>query len=176
MTLWLQAGIIRVLAVTSTTTPITNNNNSSQPPWFKRESEALAGIRWWWNVHPSMNQCDWDGIKCNEAGSVTYISCPQYPYFDGETCMDELYLPSFQNLESLYLYSCGLRGTIPYEIGTIPSSIYALTDLSKLEFYRNRLTGSILLEIRNLRNLISLRLGWNNLSGTIPPTMGLEHI
>ncbi|KAM7461175.1 hypothetical protein LguiA_029296 [Lonicera macranthoides] len=152
MTLWLQAGIIRVLAVTSTTTTITNNNNSSQLPWFKRESEALAGIRWWWNVHPSMNHCDWYGIKCNEAGSVTYISCPRHPHFDGEVGMDELNLPSFQNLETLYLDYCGLKGTIPYEIGF-------LTQLTSLYLDGNRFTESVPSELGNLKNLEYLYLG-----------------
>ncbi|KAM7465259.1 hypothetical protein LguiB_012821 [Lonicera macranthoides] len=191
--IWFKSvGIIRVLAVTSTTTTttITNNNNSSQPPLFKRESEALAGIRWWWNVRPSMNHCDWDGIKCNEVGSVTYISCPRYPYFDGEVGMDELNLPSFQNLETLYLYSCGLKGTIPYKIGmlskltivvlfgnslsgNLPSSLLNLTSLTHLSIYNNSINGSIPFdELGNLKNLSTLDLGSNLFSGPISSSVG----
>ncbi|KAM7465263.1 hypothetical protein LguiB_012825 [Lonicera macranthoides] len=188
--LWLP-GIIQVLEVTSTTTPITdNNNNSSQPPWLKRESEALAGIRWWWNVHPSMNHCYWDGIQCNEAGSVTYISCPRCPSFDGEVGMDELNLPSFQNLETLSLFGCGLKGTIPYEIGmlskltsvslsgnslsgNLPSSLVNLTSLTYLDIYNNSMNGSIpFVELGNLKNLRILHLGRNLFSGPISSSVG----
>ncbi|KAM7465224.1 hypothetical protein LguiB_012786 [Lonicera macranthoides] len=157
---------------------------------LSEESEALAGIRWWWNVHPSMNHCDWYGIKCNEAGSVTYISCPRHPHFDGEVGMDELNLPSFQNLETLYLDYCGLKGTIPYEIelgnlknleylylgsnafsGPIPSSICVLTNLTTLDLSGNQLTGFIPAKLWNLKNLEFLSLSNNYFSGTIPSSV-----
>ncbi|KAM7465249.1 hypothetical protein LguiB_012811 [Lonicera macranthoides] len=186
VTLWL-AGIINVLAITSTTTTTANNNNnnSSQPPWFKRESEAIAAIPWWANMSRSTSHCNWDGIGCNEAGSVTSISCPGYPYnFDGEVGMDELNLPSFQNLQILYLYDCGLKGTIPYEIGmlskltrlhlsdnslsgNLPSSLANLTSLTYLSIYNNSMNGSIPFEeLGNLKNLSSLDLGSNLFSRT----------
>ncbi|KAM7461203.1 hypothetical protein LguiA_029324 [Lonicera macranthoides] len=194
VTLWLPS-IIQVLALTSTTTPIANNNNSSQPPWFKRESEALAGIRWWWNVDPSTNHCGWGRIRCNEAGSVTYISCPRHPYFDGEVGMDELNLPSFQNLETLFLSHCGLKGTIPYEIGmlsklthlslsgnslsgNLPSSLANLTSIRYLDIHNNSMNGSIPFEeLGNLKNLSFLHLGSNLFSGPIPSSVGfLTHL
>ncbi|KAM7461168.1 hypothetical protein LguiA_029289 [Lonicera macranthoides] len=107
-----------------------------------------------------MNHCDWYGIKCNEAGSVTYISCPRHPHFDGEVGMDELNLPSFQNLETLYLDYCGLKGTIPYEIGF-------LTQLTSLYLDGNRFTESVPSELGNLKNLEYLYLGSNAFSGPI---------
>ncbi|KAM7461194.1 hypothetical protein LguiA_029315 [Lonicera macranthoides] len=186
--LWLP-DIIQVLEVTSTTTPITdNNNNSSQPPWLKRESEALAGIRWWWNVDRSTNHCDWDGIQCNEAGSVTSITCPRYPYFHGEVGMDELNLPSFRNLETLSVFGCGIKGTISYEIGmlskltilvlsdnslsgNLPSSLANLTSLTYLDIFNNSMNGSIpFKELGNLKNL-------RRLSGPIPSSVSfLNHL
>ncbi|KAM7461181.1 hypothetical protein LguiA_029302 [Lonicera macranthoides] len=137
-----------------------------------------------------MNHCDWDGIKCNEVGSVTYISCPRYPYFDGEVGMDELNLPSFQNLETLYLDSCGLKGTIPYKIGmlskltrvvlsgnslsgNLPSSLLNLTSLTYLSIYNNSINGSIPFdELGNLKNLSTLDLGRNLFSGPISSSVG----
>ncbi|KAM7461200.1 hypothetical protein LguiA_029321 [Lonicera macranthoides] len=193
LTVWL-AGIINVLAITSTTTTTTttanNNNNSSQPPWFKRESEAVAGIPWWSNMSRSTSHCNWDGIECNEAGSVTYISCPRDPYFHGEVRMDELNLPSFQNLESLYFDRCGLKGTIPYEIGMLSkltilylphnslsgnllSSLANLTSLTYLNIYNNSMNGTIPFEeLGNLKILDSLDLGSNLFSGPIPSSIG----
>ncbi|KAM7465268.1 hypothetical protein LguiB_012830 [Lonicera macranthoides] len=192
---WL-AGIINVLAVTSTNTTANNINNSSQPAWLKRESEAVAGIPWWANMSRSTSHCEWDGIGCNEAGSVTFISCLLYHYhFDGEVGMDELNLPSFQNLEILDLFDCGFKGTIPFEelgnlknlsaldlgsnlfSGPIPSSVGFLTQLTSLYLNGNRFTGSIPYEIGKLSKLTELYLFNNSLSGPIPSSVGfLTHL
>ncbi|KAM7461196.1 hypothetical protein LguiA_029317 [Lonicera macranthoides] len=146
------------------------------------------------NMSRSTSHCEWKGILCNEAGSVIYISCPRNPYFDGEVRMDELNLPSFQNLESLHLFDCGLKGTIPYKIGMlskltelylfnnslsgpIPSSVGFLTQLTDLYLNENRFNGSIPSELRNLKNLEYLNLGSNNFSGPIPSRIGvLAHL
>ncbi|KAM7486932.1 hypothetical protein LguiA_002941 [Lonicera macranthoides] len=180
VTAWL-AGIVNALAVTSTTTTAGNN---------KREYEALVSISWWRNMSRSTSHCKWDGIHCNKAGSVTYISCPRHSYFDGEVRMDELNLSSFQNLESLHLDDCGLKGTIPYEIGMlskltelvlydnslsgdVPSSLANLTSLKYLDICKNSMNGSILFEeLGNLKNLTILYLGRNLFSGPIPSSVG----
>ncbi|KAM7489837.1 hypothetical protein LguiB_027321 [Lonicera macranthoides] len=181
VTAWL-AGIINVLAATSTTTTVARNN--------KREYEALVSIPWWWNMSRSTSHCKWDGIRCNKAGSVTYISCPRHSYFDGEVRMDELNLSSFQNLESLHLDDCGLKGTIPYEIGmlskltelvlydnslsgNVPSSLANLTSLTYLDICKNSMNGSIPFEeLGNLKNLTILYLGRNLFYGPIPSSVG----
>ncbi|KAM7465262.1 hypothetical protein LguiB_012824 [Lonicera macranthoides] len=81
------------------------------------ESEALEAWGWLWNIAvQSTSHCNWVGIRCNEAGNVTSISYSMYSDYY-EVNMDELNLPSFQNLESHNLDGCGLKGTIPYEIG-----------------------------------------------------------
>ncbi|KAM7465260.1 hypothetical protein LguiB_012822 [Lonicera macranthoides] len=127
----------------------------------------------------STSHCEWDGIFCNEAGSVTHISCPRNPYFDGEVGMDELNLPSFQNLEILDLFDCGLKGTIPYEIGPIPSSIgpipssiVVLTHLESLAIPGNYLTGFVPSEIHNRKNLSHFNLSGNQLTGSMPSELG----
>ncbi|KAM7489202.1 hypothetical protein LguiB_026686 [Lonicera macranthoides] len=157
-----KASIIKVLAVTSTTTTTTiTNNNSSQTPWLKRESEALAGIPWWWNVDPSTSHCNWDGIGCNEAGSITSITSPRNCNYYNGVRLDELNLLSFQNLESLDLYNCPLRGTIPYEIGM-------LFKLTKLSLPNNSLSGNLPVSLANLTRLTSLDISYNSLNGSIP--------
>ncbi|KAM7460783.1 hypothetical protein LguiB_035858 [Lonicera macranthoides] len=175
VTVWLQAGIIEALAVTSTTA--TNKNNLSQPPWFKREFDDRS------------NHCNWEGISCNEAGSVTSLSCPQNPYLYGEARIAELNLPSYQSLEILDLSGCGLAGTIPQEIGRLskltrlslsrnslsgglPVSLANLTSLTWLNLSSNSFSGPIPSEIGNLANLSFLDLGNNYFSGSIPPSVG----
>ncbi|KAM7511367.1 hypothetical protein LguiB_010242 [Lonicera macranthoides] len=181
--------IIKVVAVTSATA--NNNLVSSSPSWLKREAEALAGIRWWQNEDPATSQCNWDGIGCNEAGSVTSITCPRsYYYYYTGIHMDELNLSSFQNLERLDLSNCRLNGTIPYEIGVLsklthlnlyynslsgklPLSLANLTNLTLLDISDNRMNGSIPLEeLGNLMNLRVLDLSTNLFSGPIPSSVG----
>ncbi|KAM7461564.1 hypothetical protein LguiA_029685 [Lonicera macranthoides] len=140
----LQAGIIEASAVRSTT---------SQPHWFKREFDDRS------------NHCNWEGIGCNEAGIVTSISCPQNPYFYGEVRIDELNLPSYQNLEILNLSNCALQGTIPYEIGR-------LSKLTKLSLSRNSLSGNLPFSLANLTSLTCLDLNSNFFSGPIPSSVG----
>ena len=63
------------------------------------------------------------------------------------------------------LFSHGLTGTIPPEIG-------CLTNLTYLSLYNNQLTGLIPPEIGCLTNLTYLSLSYNQLAGLIPPEIG----
>ena len=66
---------------------------------------------------------------------------------------------------SIDLFSQGLTGSIPPEIG-------CLTNLTNLWLYGNQLTGEIPPEIGNLTNLTDLDLSSNQLSGEIPSEIG----
>jgi len=57
-------------------------------------------------------------------------------------------------------------------VGTIPSEIGNLTNLTNLSLFDNNLSGSIPTEIGNLINLTDLNFHGNNLSGSIPTEIG----
>ncbi|KAK8278171.1 hypothetical protein V6Z11_D09G023900, partial [Gossypium hirsutum] len=93
------------------------------------------------------------------------------------------------NLDSLFLQSNQLDGSIPKDIGRltnlvalnlssnclvgpIPSSVSNLTNLSSLFLQSNQLNGSIPEDIGGLTNLVELKLSSNGLLGHIPSSLG----
>ncbi|KAL1804451.1 hypothetical protein ACET3Z_033098 [Daucus carota] len=128
--------------------------------------------------------CDLTGVKCNEAGQVISIHLGYLTY--GGRDLGKLNLPSFPYLQLLDLSSCGLYGSIPYEIGmlselkyvflsgnsltgNLPSSLANLTQLRKFDVSNNKLSGSIPFELGNLLStLVYLDLGFNLFDGSIP--------
>ncbi len=57
--------------------------------------------------------------------------------------------------------------------GTIPESLYNLTELTNLRLDDNQLSGTISKEIGNLKKLTDLLLRYNLFSGTLPTELGL---
>ena len=125
VTLWLP-GIIKVSAVTSNTSTTTNNNNSSQLPWFKRESKALAGIRWWGNMNGSTSHCNWDGIGCNEAGSVTSITALEVFISMVKLVCMSLTCLHFKTLKAFILAVVGLKEPSHMKSVCFPNYLYSL--------------------------------------------------
>ncbi|XP_041026920.1 probable LRR receptor-like serine/threonine-protein kinase At3g47570 [Juglans microcarpa x Juglans regia] len=68
------------------------------------------------------------------------------------------------SLQTLYLYDCKLKGSIPTEIGN-------LSGLTMLTLSSNELRGLIPTTIGSLRMLQGLGLDGNRLKGTIPPEL-----
>lgn len=154
-------------------------NNSSM------EEQALLGCGWWIRHNTSkMHYCSWEGISCNAAGNVTKIKVGWH--VGGE--LEALNFASLPNLESLDLRDCGLKGTIPYQVGmlskltnlvltrnslsgNLPQSLTNLTKLRWLDVSSNYLSGTIPLRIK-YKNLIYLNLGANNFVGLIPSSLG----
>jgi len=89
------------------------------------------------------------------------------------------------NLASLILYDTGLTGTLPSELGlldleqftaqrnsftgTIPEELYENTRLEALRLDQNMLAGTLSTRLGDLIELLDLRLGENEFSGTLPP-------
>ncbi|KAJ0802073.1 putative protein kinase RLK-Pelle-LRR-XI-1 family [Helianthus annuus] len=140
-----------MLSQTTTTTANDANNKSL---------EAKTLLAWWPYANASHHHCNWHGITCSKAGSVTEISLYGHYVGDG-TGLGSLNLSSFPNLVSLHITYCGVEGSIPEQIGL-------LSNLTHLSLYDNRLTGNLPVSLTNLTRLDYLDLGGNNFSGKIP--------
>ncbi|KAK2972403.1 hypothetical protein RJ640_010840 [Escallonia rubra] len=169
--LWVTAEVVLVSASASST-----------------EAEALLSSGWWGKWIPvdnSTSHCDWDGITCNQAQSVIEIDLHESCLLGYGAELGNLNFSSFPNLRVLDLSDCGIRGSIPNQIGMLsklerlslpsnslsgilPLSVANLTQLRWLDLGENHISGSIPAEIVNLRNLLSLDVRFNNFSGPIP--------
>ncbi|KAJ1419637.1 Tyrosine-protein kinase, active site [Sesbania bispinosa] len=155
---------------------------SAAPSQLQLEANAILSSRWWDSDFNISDRCEWYGIACNKAGSITEIN---YGCNKVGVQLAALNLSAFQNLEKLIVTKCGLRGTIPPETGTltkltyldlssnslegeIPPSIGNLSLLQSLDFSNNDIQGSIPHELGFLKNLTLLSLPHNRINGILP--------
>ncbi|KAG5053782.1 hypothetical protein JHK85_006292 [Glycine max] len=146
---------------------VTSIAPSSNYTSTNEEHQALLQSGWWYAYQNISDHCYWDGVFCNEAGSVTQIY-PDYlsiPPLEELRRIQKLNVSAFPNLVYLDLNGMALTGTIPKEIST-------LTKLTYLVLSNNCLQGSIPVEIWNLTQLVELYLDNNSLTGSIPSTLG----
>ncbi|KAF2285799.1 hypothetical protein GH714_007850 [Hevea brasiliensis] len=167
--------------------------SSASPPAVQTEvAEADSLLRWKasldnqsqyflssWNTTAG-RPCNWFGIHCNEAGSVSNISLTDSGL---EGTLQSFSFPSFPNLVTLNLSNNSFHGNIPSHIGnlsklkildfsvneisgSIPQEIGMLNSLTYIDLSDNFLTG-------NLTNLWALYLDSNQLSGSIPQEIGM---
>ncbi|XP_027351412.1 MDIS1-interacting receptor like kinase 2-like, partial [Abrus precatorius] len=124
------------------------------------EANALLKSGWWNQSQlDSYNVCEWDGLVCNDAGSITRIT---YPYFiTSGIRLATLNLSAFKNLERLDFRRSGLEGTIPPQIGNLPKLTY-------LDMSYNHLEGEIPHSLANLTQLETLMISNNYFNGTFP--------
>ncbi|TYH01017.1 hypothetical protein ES288_A09G023500v1, partial [Gossypium darwinii] len=134
-------------------------------------------------------RCQWPGITCNTAESITKINLSDAPNIEVGDRFGKLNFSSFPNLVLLDLSDHQLRGKIPHQIGDLsafqyldlsncglsgelPPSLGKLTQLKFLDIsYNDNINGSIPLEIGYLRNLTYLALYNNRLVDSIPITL-----
>ncbi|XP_059454916.1 probable leucine-rich repeat receptor-like protein kinase At1g35710 [Corylus avellana] len=127
------------------------------------EAEALLESGWWSaHTNNTSTRCEWPGITCNAAGSVTTINLANRLYVD----KFNLNLSSFPNLVYLDLHMTRLKGSIPVEIGT-------LSKLTHLDLSTNYLTGELPLSLTNLTKLVRFDISFNQIVGPIPSSLCL---
>ncbi|XVE52331.1 hypothetical protein DITRI_Ditri02bG0114300 [Diplodiscus trichospermus] len=139
---------------------------------------------WWVGSSP----CNWTGIICEKAGSITNLDVAEYGSRLRGT-LDMLNFSSFPNLLRLNLRNNSLYGPIPSHIGNlrklnylhlgynnftgnIPPEIGLLESLVQIFLLRNEINGSIPQEIGRLRSLTNIHFSYNSLSGSIPASIG----
>ncbi|KAK8278195.1 hypothetical protein V6Z11_1Z066100, partial [Gossypium hirsutum] len=152
------------------------------------EAKALLHLGWWsWHGNDTRDRCEWRGIACNEAGSITSIDCSWVasalvgelpPSLGKLTLLEELNLSdnsiygsipldwgNMKSLKQLDLSNNQIRGPIPPTLGN-------LTNLEQLDFSNNQIRGPIPLDWGNMKSLKQLDLSNNQIRGPIPPTLG----
>ncbi|KAK6260892.1 hypothetical protein SCA6_015366 [Theobroma cacao] len=161
---------------------------------LEREAKALLESGWWSNYsNDTLQRCNWTGISCNDAGSVTKIYPPSGVIKVGDK-FKNMDFSCFLNLVFLSLGGHELNGTMEdfmFNIGNLSTlrhldlsnnSLYGrlstrLGNLTQLEFldfsYNQYITGSIPLEFRNLKNLAILNLTRNRLERPFPSSFYL---
>ncbi|KAL5823470.1 hypothetical protein ACOSQ4_021370 [Xanthoceras sorbifolium] len=137
------------------------------------EREALLNTGWW-SGNISSDHCNWTGIACNIAGSITRFNLSNYDvqlfiylfyFFHDVTGAIPQAIGNMKNLFSLHLGG-------NHFIEPIPPTLGSLTNLRILDLFSNMLIGPIPSSLGNITNLRLLNLSSNMLVGLIPSSLG----
>jgi Leucine-rich repeat (LRR) protein len=173
--------------------------NSTRGDQWRWRNEATSGPKWSFSS-PQADPCNdkgrvWQGITCSSAPNICKLQSCEIVSLDLNAYNLKGTLPSqfFVQLFSLKKFeisaSVGLVGSIPSEIGflsqlshlsinlnqlsgSIPSEISSLSRLSVLYLDNNQLTGAIPSEVGSLIQLNAILLYSNQLTGAIPSEIG----
>ncbi|PPD76730.1 hypothetical protein GOBAR_DD26344 [Gossypium barbadense] len=149
-------------------------------------TQTLLSSLWVGSSH-----CNWVGITCNNAGSVTNLSLAECDLRLRGT-LHHLNFLSLPNLIRLHLRNNSLYGPIPSHIGNlsklifldlsynyfsghIPSEICLLRSLQLISLIVNKISGPIPQEIGNLSTVSNIYFYGNYLSGPISASIGRLH-
>ncbi|KAJ6938169.1 leucine-rich repeat receptor-like protein kinase [Populus alba x Populus x berolinensis] len=148
------------------------------------EGKALLESGWWSDYRNlTSSRCNWPGIVCDRAGSITEMFPPPVGNKFGK-----MNFSCFSNLVRLDLANRDLSGSIPPQIsilpqlkyldlssnnlaGELPSSLGNLSRLVELDFSLNQITGLIPFSFGNLTSLTTINLSHNQINGSIPSTI-----
>jgi len=112
-----------------------------------------------------VDECEWPGVVCarldNSTESGTIVTEIHWGYMD----LDGSIAPTISLLSDTLVYLDMSNNNL---VGTIPESLYEMTNLETIYLYKNSLTGSISKSIGNLDKLIRFHLSHNALTGSIP--------
>ncbi|KAH9715620.1 LRRNT 2 domain-containing protein [Citrus sinensis] len=103
-----------------------------------------------WTSHQSSDCCDWNGVRCDEAGHVIGLDLSREPIIGGLENATGLF--NLQYLQSLNLGFTFLDGF------QIPSRLGNLTNLTYLNLSQGGFAGKIPIEISSLTRLVTLDL------------------
>jgi Leucine-rich repeat (LRR) protein len=173
-----------------------NSTRGNQWSW---RNEATNGPKWSFSS-PQVDPCSdmgrvWQGITCSSAPNICelqsceIVSLSLNAYNLNGTLPSQFFvqLPSLRKLE--ISSSVDLVGSIPSEVGSLsqlsflslynnqligalPSEIGCLSQLDGISLYNNQLTGVLPSEIGSLSKLVVLYLHNNQLTGAIPSEIG----
>ncbi|KAK6271391.1 hypothetical protein POUND7_008489 [Theobroma cacao] len=130
------------------------------------------------------SHCNWLGITCDEVGSITNLTLPNYEEgliglnLSGNKLNGSIpaSIGSLHNLMQLVLGNNSLSGHVPGEVGmlrnklgeSIPFSLSYIYGLQSLDLSQNLLVGAIPQQLGKLQTLEILDLSHNMLNGSIP--------
>ena len=153
---------------------------------------SAVAPNWYWDVTTlkslSISQCGFSGPFPDELGNMTLLDTLDMGWNNIEGMIPST-LKNLCSLEVVYLAQNNIGGDITDLIERLPNcswsslqklylfganitgttlkSVLNLTSLSLLFIHRNRLSGSVPVEIGTLKNLVWLHIGDNNLNGVI---------
>uniref|UniRef100_A0ACD6AUF5 Uncharacterized protein n=1 Tax=Avena sativa TaxID=4498 RepID=A0ACD6AUF5_AVESA len=131
---------------------------------ISRDPDGVLGS--WHN--DSLNFCSWQGVTCSMTLPIRVVSIQfRSTLLRGtlSSCMVAL-----TSLVQLDLQNTTLSGSIPDEIGELPS--LQTLELAGNRLEGNSLSGTIPASLGNASSLRSLLLAQENLTGSIPETLG----
>jgi Leucine-rich repeat (LRR) protein len=124
-------------------------NATNGPNWFNKNNWLTGN-----------SPCNWQGVSCNTAGRVTFVSLG----YNNLTGTLPASLGNLSQVQSLYLYSNKLSGSIPTSLGN-------LSQVQNLDLSGNQLTGSVPASLANLSKIGYLYLSYNQLGGCLPSAL-----